>query len=76
MFGAKVPYPKEQNNKLWFYMTGEEDKTLMVDGMGVAAEVLEADVGATNGVIHVIDKIFGIPSETIYDKLSNDPMLS
>ena len=57
-------------------MGGEDNKTLMVDGLGVAAEVLEADVAATNGVIHVIDKVFGLPAQTIYDKLATDPMLS
>ena len=32
----------------------------MLDGQGVTAEVVEPDIGATNGVIHVIDRILGI----------------
>ena len=77
MFGAKVPYPAEEENKLWFYQTESDgETTLMVDGLGVAAEVTEADVGATNGVIHVVNKVFGIPQQTVYDKLAQDPMLS
>ena len=63
-----------ESNKLWFY--NNADGNLMVDGLGVAAEVTEADVGATNGVIHVVNKVFGIPQQTVYDKLAQDPMLS
>ena len=31
----------------------------MIDGQGVASEVTEPDIGATNGVIHVIDRVLG-----------------
>ena len=37
----------------------------MLDGQGVTAEVVEPDIGATNGVIHVIDRILGVPQHTI-----------
>lgn len=48
----------------------------MLDGQGVTAEVVEPDIGATNGVIHVIDRLLGIPQHTIAQKLSMDPMMS
>ena len=48
----------------------------MLDGQGVTAEVVEPDIGATNGVIHVIDRILGVPQHTIGQKLAMDPMLS
>ena len=40
----------------------------MLDGQGVTAEVVEPDIGATNGVIHVIDRILGVPQHTIGKK--------
>ena len=73
MYDAKVPFPDNTNNKLWLYFHNNE--TLMVDGLGVTSEVMEADIGATNGVIHVIDKVLGVPMETVYQKLEVDPMM-
>ena len=79
MFGARVKYPEDRNDRLWFYISdagGEFMKQhLVVDGLGVTATVREPDIGATNGIIHVIDKVLGIPSSTIKQKLSEDPML-
>lgn len=48
----------------------------MLDGQGVTAEVVEPDIGATNGVIHVIDRVLGVPQHTIAEKLALDPMMS
>ena len=76
MFGAKVSFPEGTEDKVWFYYTGENNETLMVDGLGVAAEVIERDVGASNGVIHVINRVLGLPSDTILNKIATDPMLS
>ena len=85
MFGAKVPYPEGGNDRLWFYMSsaetsGEEfvmndEGILTVDGLGVTATVKEPDIGATNGVIHVVDRVLGIPSSSIKQKLAEDPMM-
>ena len=75
MYDARVSYPKKADQRIWLYFK-DDNSTLMVDGRGTAAEVIEADIGATNGVIHVIDKILGLPSETVYEKMSHDPMLS
>jgi len=49
---------------------------LVVDGLGVTATVREPDIGTTNGIIHVVDKVLGIPSSNIKEKLIDDPMLS
>merc|ERR1711936_282629 len=75
MFGAKLPFPSGSRDHLWFYYTNN-NRTFMLDGQGVTAEVVEPDIGATNGVIHVIDRILGVPQHTIGEKLAMDPMLS
>ena len=64
MFGAKLPFPAGSQDHLWFYYTNN-NRTFMLDGQGVTAEVVEPDIGATNGVIHVIDRILGVPQHTI-----------
>ncbi|KAH6931148.1 hypothetical protein HPB50_022505 [Hyalomma asiaticum] len=48
---------------------------LTVEGGGVNATAVQADIGATNGVIHIIDRVLGMPSHTIYEKISSDPEL-
>ncbi|XP_018568338.1 fasciclin-1 isoform X2 [Anoplophora glabripennis] len=49
---------------------------LTVEGGGVTATVIQPDLAATNGIIHVIDRVLGIPYNTVYDKLKADPTLS
>ena len=73
MFGAKLPFPSGSRDHLWFYYTNN-NRTFMLDGQGVTAEVVEPDIGATNGVIHVIDRILGVPQHTIGEKLAMDPI--
>lgn len=75
MFGVNVPFPENSKDKVWFYYA-EDEVSLMVDAVGVSAKVTEADVGASNGVIHVINQVFGLPSQSVHDKLATDPMLS
>jgi uncharacterized surface protein with fasciclin (FAS1) repeats len=58
---------------LWFYYK-TNNETLTIDGMGVTADVVEPDIGATNGVIHVINRVLGFPAHTIEEKLAMDPM--
>jgi len=80
MFGMDVTFPENKGDKIWFYNKDEADAAatskLIIDGNGVAAEVIEQDIGATNGIIHVIDKVLGIASQSITEKLAMDPMLS
>lgn len=48
---------------------------MTVEGGGVNATVIQADLAATNGIIHIIDRVLGVPCTTILDKLRTDPML-
>ncbi|XP_074115008.1 fasciclin 1 Fas1 domain-containing isoform X1 [Cotesia typhae] len=47
-----------------------------VEGGGVNATVITANIAATNGIIHIIDRVLGIPYTTVLDKLRTDPMLN
>lgn len=51
------------------------NRTLTVEGGGVNATVIQPDLAATNGVIHVIDRVLGVPYTTVYDKLRTDPAM-
>lgn len=55
-------------------LTGEE--TLTVEGGGVNASCIQANIAATNGIIHIIDRVLGVPQTTVLDKLKQDPMLN
>ena len=73
MYGAKVIYPRDNGKKLWMYF--KDNDTMYVNGLGVTAEVIERDIGASNGVIHIIDKVLGMPAQSVYKLLEKDPML-
>lgn len=47
-----------------------------LEGGGVNATITTPNIATKNGVIHIIDRILGIPSQTVYEKLASDPMLS
>ena len=54
MFGATVPFPNstgESSSRVWMYL---DNTTLMVDGLGVGAAVIEPDITVTNGIVHII----------------------
>ena len=54
MFGAQVPYPNDTdatNSRVFMYL---DNTTLMVDGLGAGAAVIEPDITVTNGVVHII----------------------
>ena len=54
MFGAQVPYPNDTdatNSRVFMYL---DNTTLMVDGLGTGAAVIEPDITVTNGVVHII----------------------
>ena len=56
MFGATVPFPNStggSSSRVWMYL---DNTTLMVDGLGVGAAVIEPDITVTNGVVHIIGK--------------------
>ncbi|KAM8703079.1 hypothetical protein ACLKA7_005417 [Drosophila subpalustris] len=73
---AQVP---TVNNRtfLYFNVKGEgSDAVVTVEGGGVNATVLQADVAQTNGYVHIIDRVLGVPHTTVLGKLSTDPMMS
>jgi len=72
MFSVPAVFPEESEERVWFW---SQDGKLHIDGGGIEAEVVEANVGASNGVIHSINKVLGVPRDTIYDKLAMDPMM-
>lgn len=51
------------------------NKTLTVEGGGVNATVLQPNIAATNGIVHMIDRVLGVPFTTVQMKLATDPML-
>ncbi|XP_036324308.1 fasciclin-1 isoform X4 [Rhagoletis pomonella] len=73
---AQVP---TVNNRTFLYFNindenGEE--VITVEGGGVNATILQADVAQTNGYVHIIDKVLGVPYTTVLGKLETDPMMS
>ena len=48
---------------------------MTVSARGINATVVEKDIGTINGVIHVIDRVLGVPYQTIYERLSTDPQM-
>ncbi|XP_076342714.1 fasciclin-1-like isoform X2 [Tachypleus tridentatus] len=66
----------DNQRTMYFRAVGNyKNKSLTVEAGGVNASVVEADIGATNGIIHVIDRVLGLPYQTIMEKLSSDPDL-
>ena len=40
---------------------------------GINATILEKDIGTINGVIHVIDRVLGVPYEDCGQMMDNNP---
>lgn len=53
-----------------------EAPIVTVEGAGVTGTLTTANVIARNGAVHIIDRLLGIPSQTVYEKLATDPILS
>ncbi|GLV34060.1 Fasciclin 1 [Carabus blaptoides fortunei] len=67
----------DDRKSLYFnVITSDSELVLTVEGGGVNATVIQADIAATDGVIHIIDKVLGVPHTTVLDKLRTDPMLN
>lgn len=62
---------------LYFSIQGApgRNQTVTVEGGGVNATIVQADVAATNGYIHIIDKVLGVPYTTMLQKLKSDSTL-
>lgn len=62
---------------LYFNVVNRDDnnKTITVEGGGVNATIVQSDIAATNGFVHIIDHVLGIPYTSVLEKLKTDPML-
>lgn len=62
---------------LYFNIQGGlgRNQTVTVEGGGVNATIFQADIAATNGYIHMIDKVLGVPYTTMLQKLQSDATL-
>lgn len=51
----------DEKRMLYFQVahSSENTQVLTVEGGGVNATAVQADIGATNGVVHVLDKVLG-----------------
>ncbi|KFM77399.1 Fasciclin-1, partial [Stegodyphus mimosarum] len=77
LYGRYREYVSADNrNSLYFRILGDEkNKTLTVDGVGVKAAAVQADIGAIDGMVHIIDRLLGMPYQTVFLKLQSDPDL-
>ncbi|XP_031368995.1 fasciclin-1 isoform X4 [Apis dorsata] len=64
--------------KLYFNVAQEPNgnQIMTVEGGGVNATIITANIAATNGLIHIIDRVLGVPYTTVLEKLKTDPMLN
>ncbi|KAF4520035.1 hypothetical protein B566_EDAN008322 [Ephemera danica] len=64
--------------KLYFNVVEgpHNNHTLTVEGGGVNATVIQHNIAATNGFVHIIDRVLGVPYATVYEKLASDPALN
>lgn len=73
-----VQVPTNVDKKfLYFNVLNRDDnnKTITVEGGGVNATIVQSDIAATNGFVHIIDHVLGIPYMSVQEKLKTDPML-
>lgn len=54
----------------------DHNQTITVEGGGVNATIILSDIAATNGYLHIIDRVLGIPYMTVQEKIETDPMLN
>ncbi|CAH2071330.1 unnamed protein product, partial [Iphiclides podalirius] len=57
-------------------LNSNSNQTLTVEGGGVNATVTQPNIAATNGFVHIIDRVLGVPYTTVFEKLKTDPMLN
>lgn len=72
-----VPSLADKKNLYFNVVQGpRENETVTVEGGGVNATIITPNIAATNGIIHIIDRLLGVPYTTVLDKLRTDPMLN
>jgi len=62
-------------NRVWFYFN-PRDLRMTIAARGINATIVEKDIGTINGVVHVIDRVLGVPYQSVYERLSTDPNMS
>ncbi|XP_063216884.1 fasciclin-1 isoform X2 [Bacillus rossius redtenbacheri] len=72
----QVPTAAARRHLYFNVLRGDNNVTLTVEGGGVNATVVQPDIAATNGIVHIIDRVLGVPYATVKEKLATDPMLS
>lgn len=71
----QIPTEVPRKDLFFNVVANGKNRTLTVEGGGVNATVVQANLAATNGIIHIIDRVLGIPSSTVDRKLATDPTL-
>ena len=67
---------EDRKRRLYFSANGADDNTtLTVEGGGVNATIIQPDIGALNGIVHIIDRVLGVPTMSIAEKIASDPMM-
>lgn len=61
-------------NRVYFYFNPRDEK-MTISARGINATVMERDIGTINGVIHVIDRVLGVPYQSVYQRISTDPSM-
>jgi fasciclin 1 len=69
--------PTNVDKKFLYFnvLNQDSNKTITVEGGGVNATIIQSDIAATNGFVHIIDHVLGVPYTTVLEKLQTDPML-
>lgn len=72
-----VQVPTHVDKKFLYFniLNHGDNKTITVEGGGVNATIIQSDIAATNGFVHIIDHVLGIPYTSVLEKLQSDPML-
>ncbi|XP_020288792.1 fasciclin-1 [Pseudomyrmex gracilis] len=67
-----------ERKKLYFNVVQapQVNQVVTVEGGGVNATIITPNIAATNGFVHIIDRVLGVPYTTVLDKLRSDPMLN
>ena len=66
----------DRHRRLYFSAHGPDDNvTISVEGGGVNATIIQPDIGALNGIVHIIDRVLGVPTMTVIEKLRSDPVM-
>ena len=62
------------DNRVWFHNSRFSlTNDMSVWARGINASVVESDIGTVNGVIHIIDRVLGVPYMTIGQYMESDP---